>query len=81
MYYLIMNLNLIDLAKIVFSGGFLYYFFFKFSTSPTAVMRKKINIYVLPNWFFYVNASAVTGLDIISGSLFYKQTKLDSVDI
>lgn len=24
MYYLIMNLNLTDLAKIVFSGGFLY---------------------------------------------------------
>lgn len=43
--------------------------------------EEKFNRYVLPNLFVDAKNSAVTGLHLVSGNLFYKQTKLDSVGI
>lgn len=42
---------------------------------------EKFDRYVFPNSSFDAKALAVTGLHIVSGNLFYKQTKLDSVGI
>lgn len=39
------------------------------------------NRYVLPHSSIDAKASAVTGLHIVSGNLFHKQTKLDSIDV